>query len=301
MRTLTIACAIAAAFSAGCTESPDMEELERRIDRVVAAEPEAIVAVSIRQPARGVVLDIRGDRLYHAASTMKVPVMIEVFRQADIGTFSLDDSLLVENRFRSIVDGSEFAIGDDSDDEIYQHLGSRMAIRELVESMITVSSNLATNILIDFVGADAVQATSERLGTQHMETLRGVEDLKAFEQGLSNRTTSSDLAALMLALLEGRAVNAAADANMLDILARQQFNEMIPAGLPPGTRVAHKTGQITAVHHDAAVVIPAAGSPYVLVILMEGIADDTVSAALGARVARTVNDFLTEGPRAQSE
>ena len=302
MRTLVlIACAFAAAVLAGCADPPNMEELARQIERVVASEPDATVAVSVRQPARGVALDIEGTRLYHAASTMKVPVMIEVFRQADLGTFGLNDSLLVENRFRSIVDGSEFAIGDDSDDDIYQRLGSQMAIRDLVESMITVSSNLATNILIDFVGAEAVQATSERLGTKQMLTLRGVEDLKAYEQGLSNRATSSDLATLLLALLEGPAVNSEADAEMLGILERQQFNEMIPAGLPPGTRVAHKTGQITAIHHDAAIVLPSSGSPYVLVILIEGIADDTVSAALGARLARTVHDFLSESPRSESE
>jgi beta-lactamase class A len=87
---------------------------------------------------------------------------------------------------------------------------------------------------------------------------------------------------------------------MLAILARQQFNEMIPAGLPPGTQVAHKTGQITAIHHDAAVVTPAGGPPYVLVVLIEGIADDVVSAALGARVAQTVHEFLTTSPQAPS-
>ncbi|MFT4603374.1 MAG: beta-lactamase class A [Rhodothermales bacterium] len=297
MRTLLlIGCAFALTVLAGCTDPPDMEELGRRIEQVVASEPEAVVAVSIREPERGLALDMQGARLYHAASTMKVPVMIEVFRQTDVGTVNPNDSLLIENRFRSIVDGSAFAIGDDSDDEIYQHLGSRMAILDLVESMITVSSNLATNILIDFVGAEAVQATSERLGTTQMKTLRGVEDLKAFEQGLSNRTTSSDLATLMLALLDGRAVNPEADAQMLDILTRQQFNEMIPAGLPAGTRIAHKTGQITAIHHDTAVVFPATGSPYVLVILIEGIADDTISAALGARVAQTVDHFLSASP-----
>ncbi|NNE70703.1 MAG: serine hydrolase [Rhodothermales bacterium] len=276
----------------GCTTPIDVEPLEQRIDAILAQEAEATVAVAVRVPNRGLVYDRNADRVYHAASTMKIPVMIEVFRQADEGTFSLDDSLLVENRFRSIVDGSEYAIGDDSDDDIYQRLGGRMAIRDLVESMITVSSNLATNLLIDFVGAEAVQQTSESLGTTKMLTLRGVEDLKAFEQGLSNRTTATDLAMLLTALLQGDAVNQSADMAMLDVLARQRFNEMIPAGLPEGTRIAHKTGQITAIHHDAAAVLPETGDPYVLVILIEGLADDTESAALGASVARTVHDFL---------
>lgn len=278
----------------GCAEPVDVSPLESRIEAIVSREPDAVVAVSVRVPGREISFDRQGGRLFHAASTMKIPVMIEVFRQAGMGTFSLDDSLLVENRFRSIVDGSEFAIGDDSDDDIYMRLGSRMAIRDLVESMITVSSNLATNLLIDFVGAESVQTTSERLGTTQMLTLRGVEDLKAFEQGFSNRATSEDLAALLVALMEGQAVSPSADEAMLDILARQEFNEMIPAGLPDGARVAHKTGQITAVHHDAAAVFPEGRKPYVVVILTEGLADDTESAALGAQIASAVDGFLRE-------
>lgn len=278
----------------GCSEPVDVSVLGSRIEAIVSREPDAVVAVSVRVPGREISFDRHGGRLFHAASTMKIPVMIEVFRQAGIGTFSLDDSLLVENRFRSIVDGSEFAIGDDSDDDIYTRLGSRMAIRDLVESMITVSSNLATNLLIDFVGAESVQATSERLGTTQMLTLRGVEDLKAFEQGLSNRATSEDLATLLVALVEGQAVSPSADEAMLDILARQEFNEMIPAGLPDGARVAHKTGQITAVHHDAAAVFPEGREPYVVVILTEGLADDTESATLGAQIASAVDGFLRE-------
>lgn len=295
MRSLyLLALILGASFLPGCAEPVDVSVLGNRIEAIASSQPDAIVAVSVRVPGRGITFDREGGRLFHAASTMKIPVMIEVFRQAGMGTFSLDDSLLVQNRFRSIVDGSEFAIGDDSDDDIYTRLGSRMAIRDLIESMITVSSNLATNLLIDFVGAESVQATSERLGTTQMLTLRGVEDLKAFEQGLSNRATSEDLAALLAALVDGRAVSTADDEAMLDVLARQEFNEMIPAGLPDGVRVAHKTGQITAVHHDAAAVFPENRDPYILVILTEGLADDTESAALGARIASAVDAFLRE-------
>jgi len=241
------------------------------------------------------VLDLNGDRAFHAASTMKVPVMIEVYRQAALGRFALDDSLLVENAFRSIVDGSAYSIEDDSDDSIYERLGRKMSIRDLVYQMITVSSNLATNLIIDYVSADSVQATCEELGTQEMKVLRGVEDIKAYRQGLSNSATATDLAVLFDALLRGAAVSPEADRAMIDVLLDQQFNTMIPAGLPEGVRVAHKTGWITRIHHDAAIIYPARGEAYVLVILTEGIDDEAVSAALGAEITRAVHAALRPG------
>ena len=269
--------------------------LEQTLEALIAQHPEATVAVAVWDEKTGTVLEIDGIRSFHAASTMKVPVMIEVYRQAALGRFSLDDSLLVENSFRSIVDGSAYSIEDDSDDAIYERLGQKMSIRDLVYQMITVSSNLATNLIIDYVSADSVQATCEELGTLEMKVLRGVEDLKAYRQGLSNSATATDLAFLLDALRMGTAVSPEADRAMIDVLLDQQFNTMIPAGLPEAARAAHKTGRITRIHHDAALVYPAQGEPYVLVVLIEGIDDETVSAALGAEIARAVHAALRPG------
>jgi beta-lactamase class A len=292
---LLVACAVS-----GCGPEVNVGELQMtistEIDRIASDYPDATLAVSVRDPQTGLTVDRNSDRLFHAASTMKVPVMIEIFRRAELGRLDLEDSIRVENAFRSIVDGSPFAIEDDSDDAIYERLGTPMSIRDLVFNMITISSNLATNILIDYVSADSVQATSERLGTRHMETLRGVEDLKAYEQGLSNRATAADLAVLLHHLMRGRAVSPEADAAMVEILSAQRFNEMIPAGLPEGTQVAHKTGQITRIHHDAAIVTPRMGESYVLVVMIEGLADDTDSAALGASIAAAAHGALRPTP-----
>jgi beta-lactamase class A len=268
-----------------------VQSLEATLQTLIARHPEATVAVAVRDPDGGHRLDLLSDRLFHAASTMKVPVMIEVYRQADLGRFSLDDSIQVVNAFRSIVDGSPYSmdLGEDSDESIYEQIGRPMSIRDLVYQMITVSSNLATNLLIDYVSADSVQATSERLGTARMQTLRGVEDIKAYERGLSNRATAADLATLLDALRRGTAVSPDADRAMVGVLLDQQFNTLIPAGLPGDVRVAHKTGSITEIHHDAAIVYPLDGPPYVLVVLTEGIADEAVSAALAADIAAAVH------------
>ncbi len=288
---------------AACS-TPDMTTPLERTIRATLAEADSArtpdssqvtVAVSVVDPSTGFELHVNGDRLFHAASTMKVPVMIEVFRQVIAGRYAMSDEIVLRNEFRSIVDGSLFSIEDDSDDASYAHLGSPMSLADLTYNMIIVSSNLATNLLMDVLSADSVQATSERLGTTHMQTLRGVEDLKAFEQGLSNRATSKDLARLMTHLMNGTAVSRQADASMRQILFDQRFNDMIPAGLPPEVRVAHKTGQITRINHDAAIVYPPNAEPYVLVILVEGMDDHAASAALGARIARHVHEHLRGG------
>jgi beta-lactamase class A len=233
-------------------------------------------------------LAIDPEKVFHAASTMKVPIMIELFRQAETGQLSLDEQLPIKNEFHSIVDGSvyELSAGDDSDSEVYQAVGTTMTLRRLCELMITVSSNFAANLLIERVGAENVRKTVTRLGADGMNVLRGVEDQKAFDKGMNNTTTARALAILMRKIATGQAVSPKADEEMLAILERQSFNDAIPAGLPAGTVVAHKTGNITKIHNDAAIVY--GRRPYVLVVLVRGIEDEKQSAALIASISREV-------------
>jgi beta-lactamase class A len=159
-------------------------------------------------------------------------------------------------------------------------------VRELVERMITRSSNLATNFVIALVGARRADSTAHALGARDMRVLRGVEDNKAFRAGRNNTTTAHDLGALLFAIAEGRAASKASTRAMLDILGHQEFNEEIPAGLPPGTRVAHKTGWITGTLHDAALVYPPGRPPFILVVLTKGIADEKLARTLIQDIAR---------------
>ena len=248
----------------------------------------ADVAVAFRTLDGRDELLIQPDEAFHAASTMKVPVLIELYRQARAGTLSLDDRISVINEFHSIVDGSPFKLdtGDDSDAEIYQHIGSRMSYRDLAEAMITVSSNFATNLIIEHLGAKNIQQTTDALGARGMRVLRGVEDDKAFQKGLNNSTDARSLLTLMEAIARGKAVDQAASDEMIAILKRQKFNSRIPAGLPPGTVVAHKTGEITRIQHDAAIVY--AARPFVLIVLVRGLDDATRGSALAADIARVL-------------
>jgi beta-lactamase class A len=255
--------------------------------RIGASGAEVAVAFRTVDGTREVLIE--PDTVFHAASTMKVPVMIELWRQAAAGTLSLDAERTVVNEFKSVLDGSPYTLsaGDDSDSEIYTLVGTRRTLRQLNEAMITVSSNLATNVLVDHLGVDRIRATVSALGADGMNVRRGVEDTKAYQAGISNTTTARGLLVLFEALAHGRAVSPAASREMIDVLARQRFNDAIPAGLPPGTRVAHKTGSITRIHHDAGIVY--GPRPYVLVVLVGGLADHKESAALIADLARLVH------------
>jgi beta-lactamase class A len=228
------------------------------------------------------------DKVFHAASTMKVPVMIELFRQDSEKLLSLSETIEVRNEFKSVVDGSPYSmdVGDDSDATVYGNVGKPMTLEDLNVQMITVSSNFATNLLIDRLGVKNVRATVEGMGAYGLEVRRGVEDQKAFDQGINNETTARGLFVVLNAIARGKAVSKSASEKMVDILAAQKFNDGIPQGVPPGTRVAHKTGTITRVHHDAGVVYGA--RPCVLVVLTRGIEKEADSDALIARITRAL-------------
>ncbi len=226
------------------------------------------------------------NEMMHAASLMKVPVMIEVYTQAANGIFSLSDSITVKNEFRSIVDGSPYSmnLADDSDDVIYSRIGKKMTIYDLVFEMITVSSNLATNILIDLVGAENVTATMRDIGAENILVLRGVEDEKAFALDRNNVTNAADMLILLEAIARNQIVSAAACEQMRDILLAQKFNTKIPALLPKSFTVAHKTGSITRIDHDAGILFTPDGGICVLVVLTKGIEDHALAARTIAEI-----------------
>lgn len=270
----------------------DLSELERRVRERIAAVPGARVAVSYVDLGSGDTLHLGADTAFHAASTMKVPVLVELVRRAERGELSLDSTVVLRNRFASIVDGSPYELspGDDSDALLYRRVGTAVSLRELAERMIVRSSNLATNVLIDMLGAARVRATATSLGAPELRVLRGVEDGKAYEKGLSNTTTARSLAALLAAIERGEAAAPAGTAEIRRILLAQEFDSEIPAGLPPGTPVAHKTGSITATLHDAAIVYPRERPAYVLVVLTGNVADPAVARRLIADLSRLVYD-----------
>jgi beta-lactamase class A len=242
------------------------------------------------------IITINADEKFHAASTMKTPVMIEIYKQAASGKFSLTDSILVKNEFKSIVDGSSYKmdITDDSGEKLYDQIDKKATINDLLYDMITVSSNLATNILIDLVDAKSVTLSMRELGAENIDVLRGVEDIKAFEQGLSNSTTARDLMIIMKSIANGTAGNPEDCEQMIDILKGQNFNDMIPKYFPDNVKVAHKTGSITGVHHDSGIVYLADGRSFVLVILSKNLTDFKKETDAMAKISKETLDYMLQ-------
>lgn len=278
-------------YAQSTTSAGMKEQIEQIID-----SSQGQFAVAFKDLRTGDNFSINGSQIFHAASTMKTPVMMEVFNQVRHGKFSLTDSILVKNEFKSIVDGSIFSLdsANDSDPELYKHIGSKQTLSALMERMIDMSSNLATNLIIDLVGAKNVDRTMEKLGVKNLKVLRGVEDQKAFDLGLNNVTTADDQLILYQKLARGKFINKLACKEMIDILSKQKHNEIIPAYLPKNILVAHKTGSITGVEHDGGIIFLTADHSYVLVLLSKNLPDEKVGIEKLARISKIVFDHVSK-------
>ena len=292
---LTIMCATFS-YTAGhlsartpALESTSRNDLAARIAERLSATG-AEFGFAYRDLESGDEILLSPDREFHAASMMKVPVMVRLYRMADAGSLDLDAPLPVLNEFTSIYDGSPYSLtwDDDSDSTLYARVGDAVPTRALIDLMIKRSSNLATNILIELADPDSIAAMLEEFGAQGMKVLRGVEDIPAYRNGMNNTTSARGLLELYTALGRGNAASPSSTREMIDILLRQEFNDAIPAGLPVDVRVAHKTGWIPEIDHDGGIVLPPGGSPYVLVVLTGGVEDQQVTRLAVADVSQMI-------------
>jgi beta-lactamase class A len=268
--------------------------LKDELDRLIADSPAAQVGVAAHRLATGDEVLIEADASFLAASTMKACVMMEIFHQACEGGLSLEESLQVINVFPSLADGSLYSLdpADDSEKSLYISVGASFPIRELVLRMITVSSNLATNLLVARVSAKRTTDFMRALGASDLRIVRGVEDKSAYRLGLNNTATAQGFMQVLTKLAKREVVSPEGSDEMIAILARQQLNEMIPAQLPSGTRVAHKTGWMADQFHDVGIVFPEGSSPFSLAILTRGYAETDAERAHAfvASLARTIYD-----------
>lgn len=281
----------------GCDSSKNtLSALTTRINKKFnnAEGTFAMAFVNLAPDTSGQKILINEHEMFHAASTMKTPVMIEVFKQAKQGQFVLTDSITVKNKFYSIVDSSVFHLDPsvDSYKKLYDMIGKKKSIRSLLDVMITTSSNLAANILVDLVGAKNVTQTMRSYGAEGILVLRGVGDLKAFRKGLSDSTNALGQMIIYSKLGRGEVVSKQASAKMIEILSHQQFNTMIPAGLPDSIKVAHKTGWITGVNHDCALVFLPNGRKYVLILLSKKAPNREKVHQMFANISHMIYEFL---------
>ncbi len=273
-------------------QTPEGGALVEKI-KAVLAQQEGDFALAYKDSQTGEQLLLNEREVFHAASTMKTPVMIEVFRKASLGQFKLTDSIRIKNEFKSIVDGSPYSlhVADDSEPELYGKVGQKVPLYDVMYQMIIASSNLATNLIIEWVDARDVTHTMRTLGAMDIEVRRGVEDSKAFAKGLNNTVTAFDLMIIFDQMARGKIVDAPTCDKMMAILHDQKFNEIIPAKLPAGVTVAHKTGSIRGVQHDSGIVVLPDGRRYSLVLLSKNLRNEPAAIEAMATVSRLVYDY----------
>lgn len=281
-------------FSACSADRPDTVQLRADLEEYLSTR-EGTYAVWFQHLQKPYVrVYINEDTLFHAASTMKTPVMVELFRRAEQGEFDLADSVKIENRFYSIIDGSEFQLdlNPEGNDPFERKVGEMATLYDMNHAMITYSSNITTNLILQRVGAEETTQTMRNLGAERMEVIRGLYDMKAFEQGLSNRTTARDLGILFERIANGTAVSPEMDSMMVEVLKDQYYRNVIPARLPDDVIVANKTGSITGVIHDSGIVYLPDGSSYVLVILSKDLPENRIGTETGAAVSEMIYNFV---------
>jgi beta-lactamase class A len=273
--------------------------LREQIEKIEAESGAKAIAVALHDTETGFELHYKADRWFHAASTIKVPILLGVFAAIDRGDLLPHSRVHVRNRFLSVVEDIPFRVesGRDANSAVHNAIGKMMRVDELAYHMITTSSNLATNLLLGVTGANSVNQTLKELGVADgIELERGVEDELAFEKGINNMVTADGLLRILVLLSQGKAFSPALSRRMMDILHGQEFNQGIPARLPKGTRVAHKTGEISTVAHDAGVVYLPKRKPYVLVVLSEWDPAGSGRSRTIAAISHTIYEFLTQPP-----
>jgi beta-lactamase class A len=252
-------------------ETKNFRTLRDRLEELEEKSRAVALAVAIQDLETGSEFQYRAERWFHAASTIKLAVLLGLFSAVHQGRLVPQSRLHVRNRFRSAFDGSSFRILSerDADSEVQAAVGKTMRVSELARNMIIRSSNLATNLLLDLLGIGFLQQVLDDHELGGIDLRRGVEDELAFEHGINNRVTAHGLVQLLRLIAEERAFTPELSRTMLDILHEQEFRSGIPAGLPAHARVAHKTGEISTIAHDAGIVYLPKRKPYVVAILTE--------------------------------
>jgi len=270
--------------------------LREALEKLARESKARAVAVALLDLESGFRFSLAGDRWFHAASTIKLAVLLAIFRAADERRLRLDDSLHVRNHFVSAADGSPFRVDPSSDamPELYQAIGRTAKISALTEGMIVASSNLATNLLLDFVGVEYARNVLRDAQVSGVELRRGVEDRAAHEKGIDNEATANGLLTLLSAL-RGDFLKKESKEQAIHVLLAQRFNSMIPAGLPAHATVAHKTGEISTACHDVGIVYLPEREPYIAVILTEFDAEQNGRRETVAAISEVIYRSLTDG------
>ena len=263
--------------------------LRQSCERIMNESKAVAYAVAVRDYETGFCFGVNADRRFHAASTIKVAILLAIGKAIDDGRIRPADTLHIRNRFQSAVDPALFRIDAESDGypQLHRLVGRTARISDLAEWMIVSSSNLATNLLLDYITVEEAQRVLREAEVNAVELRRGVDDRKAHDRNFNNETTAAGLVDLF-ASLRGDFLSKASRDWAINILLQQRFNSMIPAPLPSHASVAHKTGEISTACHDAGIVYLPERDPYILAVLTEVAADTNGRREAVAKISEAV-------------
>lgn len=276
--------------------------LRQTVDDVAKQVGASEIAVAFFDWETSTSWSLRAERWFHAASTIKLAILLALVDAIAEGRFEWESSLHVRNRFASRVDAEPYRIARDrdADSQVHAEIGKLMRVSALAERMIVASSNLATNLLLDLLGVRETREALERLGLGGIDVVRGVEDIRAHEAGIDNRVTADGLLALLRSLQEARGVSADGAKQMIDVLSRQELQSATRLGLPESVRakarVANKTGEISNAAHDAGLIFLPDRKPFALVVLSEWPQGNGARQAALGQVVSAVYQHFVEPP-----
>lgn len=270
------------------------EALRQACERILSESKTIGYAVALRDYETDFRFTINAHRRFHAASTIKVAILLAIGKAMDEGRIRPEDTLHIRNRFLSALDRTPFGIDAESDGypQLHRLVGRTAKISDLAEWMIVSSSNLATNLLLDYITVEEAQRVLRDAGVTEVYLRRGVDDKKAHDENLNNETTAAGLLDLF-ATLRGDFLSKASRDRAINILLQQRFNSMIPAPLPAHASVAHKTGEISTACHDAGIIYLPEREPYILVVLTEVDAETNGRRETIAKISEVVFQCLT--------
>ncbi len=200
------------------------------------------------------------EKPFPAASLIKLPIMVACFQAAQEGKIRLTQQVVLRSKYKVSGSGKLKAMP----------AGSSFTIEQLMEEMITQSDNTATNLLIDLVGIDGLNGYFKQQGLTGTTLSRKMMDFSQRKQGVENYTTVRDITLLLREIYDQRLISPDVSARCLDFLKRQHLHDRLPARLPKGTVVAHKTGLERGVCHDAGIVYTERGNYLICVLTRNG-------------------------------
>jgi beta-lactamase class A len=255
-----------------------MQDLEKGL-KAECAKPNLSAGIFAIEPKTGKYIDVAGKQTFPAASMIKVPVLVSLLEAVDKQQVKLDDSIAIK----------EEHIGGGSGILQWQPVGTQKSVREVAELMIVVSDNTATNMIIDLLGGqDVLNKKYADWGLNHTKINNLLPDLEG-----TNTTSPFDLAFLLGKLDQGAFISEDSRKLMYSVMERTKTKTLLPQGLAPGAKIAHKTGDIAKMVGDTGIITTPNGQRYMIAVQVSRPWNDRRANQLVRDVSRIIYGGIT--------